>query len=245
MLDVVVLIAGAGIPSLLIILWFYRMDKKRPEPAGLLGKAVLLGFLAAAPAVAIELLVDIPASFLPGLLASIWTAFVTAAIVEEGLKYFVLKRFVFRKPAWDELMDGIVYAVCVSLGFAFAENLLYGLASREALILRAFTSVPMHAAATGIMGYWLAMAKAEAQPTLRKQYAKKALWTAVAIHGLYDVFLFIGGLFALGALVVLAAALSSVKRLVQRAKEQDDRAQTFRLELAKSENIILTKYDNM
>lgn len=197
------------------------MDRARPEPAGLIGRAVLLGFLAAAPAVAMELLVGLPAGFLPGVLGIAWTAFITAGLVEEGLKYWALKRFVFKNRAWDELMDGIVYAVCVSLGFAFAENLLYGLASRDALILRAFTAVPLHASATGIMGYWLSRAKAEPDPNLAKAHGRRALWTAVGIHGLYDFFLFSGGLFTLGALAVLVGALSSVKKLVNSARADD------------------------
>ena len=222
MSDYAILVIGAALPSLALILWFYRLDHKRPETLGLVGKSVLLGFLATLPAILLEMLVDIPAGFLPPLLGIAWTAFVTAALVEEGIKYFVLKRWLFRHPAFDEIMDGIVYAVCISLGFAFAENLMYGLGDGAALILRAFTAVPLHATATGIMGYWFGMAKrnpSQAAPMMRKGFI-----AAVLVHGLYDFFLFTGTLLAFGALVVLAVAFMYLMALVRHAQAADDLA---------------------
>lgn len=217
-----ILVTGAALPSLVLIIWFYRLDYKRPEPVGLLGKCVLLGFLATIPAILIEMLVDLPAGIMPRLLGITWTAFVTAAFVEEGIKYFILKRWLFRLSAFDEIMDGIVYAVCISLGFAFAENLMYGLGDGTALILRAFTAVPLHATATGIMGYWFGMAKrnpAQAGPMMRKGFI-----AAVLVHGLYNFFLFTGTILAFGALVVLAMSFRYLMVLVRMAQAADDLA---------------------
>jgi protease PrsW len=131
MSDLLILMAGAALPSLVIIIWFYRMDRLRPEPVGLIGRSVLFGFLAAAPAIAIELVVDLPASALPFPLSIIWTAFITAALVEEGVKYFFLKRYLYTNKHFNEVMDGILYAVCVSLGFAFAENITVWLGRQQ------------------------------------------------------------------------------------------------------------------
>jgi protease PrsW len=221
MSDLLILMAGAALPSLLIIIWFYRMDRLRPEPVGLIGRSVLFGFLAAAPAIAIELVVDLPASALPFPLSIIWTAFITAALVEEGVKYFFLKRYLYANKHFDEVMDGILYAVCVSLGFAFAENILYGLGDRNALLLRAFTAVPMHAAATGIMGYYLGLAKRSGPGPESKALARRGFWAAVAIHGFYDVFLFTGSMLAFAALFVLAFALRHLRSLVKEALRID------------------------
>ena len=222
MLDLVTLVAGAGLPALVLVVWFYRMDRARPEPLGLVGKSVLLGFLSAVPAVAIEMVVDLPAGALPGILGIAWTSFVTAALVEEGVKLFFLKRFALRHPAFDELMDGIVYAVCVSLGFAFAENLLYGLGDRSVLVLRAFTAVPMHAFASGAMGYWLGAARRERDPGRSRRLTLRGLRQAVLIHGMYDFFLFTGSALALLSLAVLAGAGLYVRRLVRQARAADD-----------------------
>jgi RsiW-degrading membrane proteinase PrsW (M82 family) len=223
MRDFAILVAGAALPSLILIIWFYRLDHKRPEPVGLVGKTVLLGFLATIPAIFIEMIVDLPAGYLPRLPAIAWTAFVTAALVEEGIKYFILKRWVFRQSAFDEIMDGIVYAVCLSLGFAFAENLMYGLGDGMALVLRAFTAVPLHATATGIMGYWFGMAKRN--PDLAVPMMRRGFIAAVLVHGLYDFFLFTGTILALGALVVLAVSFRYLMTLVQRARLADDQSE--------------------
>lgn len=221
MSDILILMAGAALPSFVIIAWFYRMDKSRPEPVGLIGRSVLFGFLAAAPAIAIELLADLPAGSLPFPLSILWTAFITAALVEEGVKYFFLKRYLYTNKHFNEVMDGIVYAVCVSLGFAFAENILYGLGDTSALLLRAFTAVPMHAAATGIMGYYLGLAKRGGAGPEAARLARRGFWSAVAIHGFYDFFLFTGSLLALAALVVLALAAKRLLSLVKEALRID------------------------
>ena len=224
MTDLIILIAGAALPSAALIVWFYRKDRARPEPLGMIWKSVALGFLGAGLAIPIELFVDIPAGFLPRPFSILWTAFLTAAFVEEGVKFFFLKRSIYRSGHFDEVMDGIVYAVCVSLGFAFAENLLYGAASRLALILRAFTAVPMHAAATGIMGYWLGLAKRETDARRAAALSARGFWAAVAVHGLYDFFLFAGDLASLFALAVLGVSLRRLSGYVREAAVIDEAA---------------------
>jgi len=231
MIDIVLLIGGAALPAVMLLVLFYRADRARPEPVGLIGRSVIYGFIATIPAIALELVVDLPAAWLPGFLGIAWTSFVTAAIVEEGVKYFFLRRYLVKNPAFDEVMDGIVYAACVSLGFAFAENLMYGLDGGWTLVFRAFTAVPMHAAATGIMGFWLGVSKREADPSLAAAARRKGFLSAVAVHGLYDFFLFAGSPLALGAVVTLLVAVRVLRRLMRRAKALDDAAAVTRTAL--------------
>ncbi|TFG85247.1 MAG: PrsW family intramembrane metalloprotease [Spirochaetales bacterium] len=222
MSEIMTLVAGSALPIIVIIAWFYRLDRARPEPVGLIGRSVLFGFLAAVPAILLEFVVDLPTAVLPFPFSIVWTAFITAALVEEGVKYFFLKRYLVTNRHFDEVMDGILYAVCVSLGFAFAENILYGLADRGALLLRAFTAVPMHAAATGIMGYWMGLAKRESHPARAAAMYRKGFMTAVLIHGLYDLFLFTASFLALGAVVILLIAIAKVLGLARQARLIDD-----------------------
>ena len=227
MFDIVVLVAGAALPAVVLLVLFYRADRARPEPLGLIGRSVLYGFLASIPAVALELIVDIPASRLPGMFGILWTSFITAAAVEEGVKYFFLKRYLLRNPAFDEVMDGIVYAACVSLGFAFAENLMYGMEGGLILLFRAFTAVPMHAAATGIMGYYIGMSRRERDPGEAAACRRKGFLAAMLIHGLYDFSLFSGFPLMFGAFVTLLVAVRILRRLIRKAKQLDDRAATI------------------
>lgn len=220
--SIILLVAGAALPSIILVLLFLKADKDRPEPIGLIGRSVFYGFLASVPAIIIELLLDPLHSLFPGLLSIAWKAFITAALVEEGLKYFFLYRYLYKNPAFDEVMDGIVYGACVSLGFAFAENLLYGVDGGWVLFVRAFTAVPMHAAATGIMGFYLGIAKNELEAAKSRQARQKGFFYALIIHGLYDFFLFLGSPLAIGAMVVLVLATRSLRRLIIKAKALDN-----------------------
>ena len=55
----------------------------------------------------------------------LYSSFLTAAWVEELLKFLVLYFIVLRRSEFNEPMDGIVYGVTVSLGFATYENYSY------------------------------------------------------------------------------------------------------------------------
>lgn len=52
-------------------------------------------------------------------------AFLVAAIPEESFKLLALWMVLKKNPFFDEHFDGIVYAVCVGLGFAAVENISY------------------------------------------------------------------------------------------------------------------------
>ena len=51
--------------------------------------------------------------------------FLSAAPVEEVLKFTVLYSLVYKMKDFNEPIDGIVYGVTVSLGFATLENIYY------------------------------------------------------------------------------------------------------------------------
>ena len=224
MLNFVILIGGAALPSLALALWIYRRDRARPEPLSLVSRALVLGFLSTIPTIILGLLLDLPTSWLPSIVArAAWSAFIAAALLEESIKYFIIKRFFYRLPAFDETLDGIVYAVMVSLGFAFAENILYGLGSHSWLLLRAFTAVPLHAAAAGIMGYWFGQARVQADQAVARRLLRRGWLLAVLVHGAYDFCLMLGGVLTFGALLVLLASLVHLLYLIRQTRAFDDR----------------------
>lgn len=224
MSDVLILIGGAALPSAIMIAWIYHKDKVRPEPLRLIFRAVLLGFASTVAVIAIGLLLDLPGRLGPRLWSVAWSAFITAALLEESAKAFVLRRFFYTNPAFDEVLDGIVYAMCVSLGFAFAENLLYGLSNTSVLILRAFSAVPLHASATGIMGYWYGLAKRSGNPRLSRRMMRVGLAWAVGLHGFYNFFLMLGGATALLALLVLGVGIVRLSACIRGASAIDTMA---------------------
>ncbi len=83
-------------------------------------------------------------------------AFVYAALLEELLKFAMLRVLI----AWDRRnlspVTGILNAILLSTGFALAENLQYIAASAGGTsILRNISSIPMHIFSGGLMGFFL------------------------------------------------------------------------------------------
>lgn len=127
------------------------------------------------------------------ILGSISTAFFGAAIPEEIAKFFMLWLLLRKNPYFDEKMDGIVYAVCVSLGFAALENIMYLFTNAESYvsvgIARAIFAVPGHFCFGILMGYYYSLAKF--YPKTPKKNKVLFLIAPILVHGLYDSILFI------------------------------------------------------
>jgi len=125
-------------------------------------------------------------SFLKVILA----ATLIPAFVEEYLKYGVVKLKVLKNSAFDEPVDTMLYCIIAGLGFAAVENLLIlfkGLSFEEALItigLRFLGATLVHALASGIVGYWLALALLYSQR--RKKLIVSGLTIAIIFHSCYN-----------------------------------------------------------
>ncbi len=206
----------AGLPSLILIAYFQHRDRNKPEPLGLIFRAFLLGIVIVFPAALIELLLDASIITPVPILRNLFRAFIVAAFVEEGLKYLAVKNFIFHRPEFDELTDGIIYTITASLGFAFFENLFYSVGGPATLIIRGFTAVPLHAAASGIMGYYIGLAKFQNALALQR-----GLLIAVLIHGFYDFFLFQGGLLSFLVIPLLIWAVLHLLKLYKSAAAAD------------------------
>lgn len=185
--------ALAVIPALFLVWYYNRQDRRKPEPKGVITKIFLLGIVITFPVIVVEVLVEklegivgwMPLGF------AFFRAFVVAALCEEAFKLWVVKTFAYRNVNFDEIMDGVVYCVVASLGFACLENILYVSGGGIGVaLLRAFTAVPMHALASGMMGYYIGKAKLAGNRQQERGYIWKGLWVAIFIHGLYDFLIF-------------------------------------------------------
>ena len=210
----------AAVPSLILVRYFYRKDRRKPEPVGLVIRIFILGFFSVIPAVILELVLEATWPNFRGVALNLFRAFVVAALVEESIKLGVVKLFVFNRREFDEVTDGIVYTITASLGFAFFENIMYGFGEPMVILIRAFTAVPLHAIASGIMGYYLGLSRFN-DPSA----SGKGLLLAVLIHGFYDFFLFTGSFFSFLVLPLLVAAGIHLLRLYRRALSDDEAAE--------------------
>ena len=184
---------AAILPSLFLIYKVYQWDKTEKEPKGLLLSLFILGALSILPAVFFELVgTRILLSFFEE--NSFWMVIAMFILVvgpvEEGLKYFFLKKRSWKHKAFDSMFDGIIYALVVSMGFALFENIGYvqqmGL---YAAFIRALTAIPAHATFSVFMGIWYAYAKqCENRGDIKgmKSNLTKAFLIPACIHGIYD-----------------------------------------------------------
>ena len=181
------------LPVVILAIYVYRKDKNK-EPIGMLLKAFMYGVATVPIVLLIHGFTSTIGLYQVVNALPVTRAFISAALVEEGTKFFFLKRLVWNSPEFDERFDGIVYATFVSLGFACVENLMYifqYVPAEMALttgISRAIFSVPAHFLFAVIMGYYFGLARFS---TGSKQvtYLVISLLAAILFHGLYDYFL--------------------------------------------------------
>lgn len=180
------LLALAIAPGLAISIYIYWKDKFDPEPKKLLIWAFFLGILSIIPAVILEMAVmKMGIVYNDSIIKTGVYSFVGVAIIEEGVKFFVVFRFLYPKKDFDEPFDGITYCVMASMGFATLENIAYtvdyGMATG---ILRMFTAVPAHAAFGVIMGYFMGLAKFDTERS--NTLLAYALFVPALLHAAYD-----------------------------------------------------------
>lgn len=191
-----IILLTALLPVVILVYYIYHKDKKSPEPTGQLVKAFLWGILS----VPLSLCISIPLGLIgvypteaTSILGSVSAAFFGAAIPEEIAKFFMLCLLLRKNPYFDEKMDGIVYAVCISLGFAALENIMYLFSNAESYlsvgIARAIFAVPGHFCFGILMGYYYSLAKF--YPKTPKKNKVLILIAPILVHGLYDSILFI------------------------------------------------------
>lgn len=205
----------AIVPAVLLILYFLKKDSQKKEPKKLIWKTFVIGFFSVIPAIFIESFIE-PLTSLSGSLQQLFLkAFIVAALVEEGIKFLVVRLYIVKKYDFDEITDGIVYTITASLGFACFENILYSSGGISTILLRAVTAVPLHAIASGIMGYYIGKAKISG-----KNYLHGLFW-AILIHGLYDFLLFTNTALALLTIPLLIFSGLTLKKLLLKALELD------------------------
>src|ERR1700710_1087806 len=106
-------------PVIASFLWLARYE---PEPVPLLITAFGWGALVATAAALVLQTLDQAILQTPNSVAGS----IVAPITEEGMKgLFILLLLWFRRRVIDGVLDGIVYAGLVGVGFAFTENILY------------------------------------------------------------------------------------------------------------------------
>ena len=189
MMNTIFIIGVALLPSILLGLYIWIKDPQKEPISWLLG-GFLLGGALCVPVASIETVIE-DFLFGPYFSASNYfemsaNAFLVAAIPEEGFKLLVLWLLLRWNPYFDEHIDGIVYAVCVGLGFAAVENVIYLMGDENwvsTAIVRSLLAVPGHFVYAVLMGFYYSL---YCFVDHSKKNAVCILLVPVIVHGIYD-----------------------------------------------------------
>lgn len=185
-----VLLSLALVPVFVLFIYIHRKDSKNPEPISMLAKAFLFGVISVFISLTITTFFGDSEAAELDQTEAILDAFFGAAFPEEFAKLLMLWLLVRKSKHFDQPIDAIVYATCVSLGFAGLENILYLMDADDFIsvgLLRGVTSVPAHFCFAVAMGYFYALAHFGEK--LNFWYKLMAYFVPVTLHGIYDALL--------------------------------------------------------
>jgi RsiW-degrading membrane proteinase PrsW (M82 family) len=183
-----VLLGLAIAPGLAICIYIFLKDIYNKEPKRLLLASFFLGIVSIIPPYFIE--TSTLKFFNTGISSLATLAFCVVALSEELSKFLVVRYFCYPQKRFDEPLDGIVYSVMVSMGFATIENIGYVFTHGYSIaFVRMFVSVPAHATFGVVMGYFIGKSKIDSANSFK--YLLTGLLVAVLFHGTFDFFIFL------------------------------------------------------
>jgi len=177
------------VPAIFWLIFWLQEDRIHPEPKKVIAIAFVLGMFAVVTSYHAEKLAEsiIPASIV------LYTIIVYAGI-EEFFKYVAAYIGAFKRKAFDEPIDAVIYMITAALGFAALENsffiitdLLNGDVVGGVITgnLRFIGASLLHVLASGVVGVFIAI-------TFYKSRAIKILSTiaglfvATVLHTLFN-----------------------------------------------------------
>ncbi|SDS33841.1 Membrane proteinase PrsW, cleaves anti-sigma factor RsiW, M82 family [Friedmanniella luteola] len=214
---VTTLLAAISFPLLIWICFW--LDRYEPEPGRY--RVAALGW-GAVVAVVIAFVGEQLLFALPGTDSFVDTAVIAPLVEEAGKGLFLLTVVLLRRQQVHGVLDGLVYAGLVGIGFAFVEDILYylsalvqsgGIGLTLTFIVRGIISPFAHPLFTAATGLGVGIAVSTRRPVLRWLAPALGFLVAVTLHGVWNGSTYYGtegfstvyGAIMLPALVVLLA----------------------------------------
>lgn len=223
----------AIIPVVIILTYIYLKDRNK-EPWSLLIKLFVLGVASCFLVLFVSELLFMIFPFMSKDTAymtffeTMAYSFIGVALVEEFCKWLMTFVGAYNHKAYDEVYDGIVYSVYVSLGFACLENILYVFMNNSIAvgISRGILAVPGHACDAVFMGYYLSLAKvyaSQGKKSLEKKNLVLSVLVPTILHGIYDFCLFANMdilllVFFVFVITIYVFAIKKIKLLAAQCK---------------------------
>ncbi len=198
----------AFVPAIFYILPLMWLDRYDPEPPWALASAFAWGALVA---VVFSFVVN---TLIGAALGDAAGAVISAPVFEEGSKGLgIVLILIFLRREFDDVLDGIVYAGTIALGFATVENVLYygrglveGGAGMVAVLffVRGILSPFAHVTFTAMTGIGCGISRESHKTVVRFTMPIIGYGFAVLLHAVWNGIATFGGLqgFLLGYLVL-------------------------------------------
>ena len=220
-----IILSGIIAPAVFWSGYLYYKDRFQPEPIRNLGITYILGIITAyacmkfyglLPLVGIP---DDPSALMET--QSLEYFFYSLGVIGLVEELFIFLPFLFiilRLKAFDETIDGIVYASSIALGFASFENIYY-LKYLEGFELfgRAFASPLTHTIFSSIWGYTVGKARIEGKSLLKASLIGISI--AALVHGLFDFLTISSTLRIAASLIVLIIWIWRI-RVMERSSQE-------------------------
>jgi protease PrsW len=185
----VAVIVGLAFAPALFWFWFFARRDRNPEPAGLVLRTFTWGALMVIPAGLLQLFLESVSSSALGVGFGSGFLLLVVGPIEE-LSKFIAARSIAKNKAFDEPVDGLIYATAAALGFATLENALYMFQDGASIILiRGPISTLGHVLFALPWGYAMSLKRFRGGHWI----LRRGLLLGALLHGLFDVFLIGGG----------------------------------------------------
>jgi RsiW-degrading membrane proteinase PrsW (M82 family) len=196
-------------------LWYFssRSLYKRPS-LRVLGVTFFLGALATIPALFLNLVGQnfFLKHFGSNQFSHILVLLFIVGPVEELVKLLAVYLYAYRKPQFDEPLDGVIFSATAALGFAAVENVVYlGQHDPMLVLLRGPLSNPGHALFSALWG--LSLSRAKAAPNLvrmRFSIIAGGLLAASLLHSLFDILLVASSRWSFIFFAILVAVMAGL-----------------------------------
>ncbi|QCW49948.1 PrsW family intramembrane metalloprotease [Nocardioides dongxiaopingii] len=241
----------AALPVVPLVACFVWLDRYEPEPVRLLVNALLWG---ACAATAIAVVVGGIGGMFGPVTDHVSLAVVAPVTEEAGKGLFLFLLLWWRRHEIDGVLDGIVYAGLVGVGFAFTENVLYLSAAYDGtdgvgpggvagvtttFLLRCVVSPFAHPLFTAFTGIGIGIAVASRSRSVTTLAPVGGFLLAVLAHGLWNASTIFGAAGnALVYAVLMVPALLGIAALALWARRSEATILTAALQDAARRGLI-------